>query len=74
MTERFSSSDFAGLKNVDGLDELPGPPWAAAELFQDSPCLELGVGALAWAAELRRARLAVFCEVGLLLPRYGGRK
>jgi hypothetical protein len=33
----FSSSDFVGLKNVDGLGELPGPPWAAAEFLQDAP-------------------------------------
>jgi len=35
--ERFSSSDFAGLKDVDGLGELSGAPGAAAELAQDAP-------------------------------------
>jgi hypothetical protein len=32
----FSSSDLAGLKDVDGLGQLPGPPWAAAEFVQDA--------------------------------------
>ena len=30
VTERFSSGDLAGLKDVDGLGELPGAPGAAA--------------------------------------------
>jgi len=42
--EPFSSSDFAGLEDVDGLGELPGAPWAAAEFAQDAPGLELGIG------------------------------
>jgi hypothetical protein len=48
--ERFSSSDLAGLENVDGLGQLPGPPRAAAEFAQDAPGFELGVGALAGSA------------------------
>jgi hypothetical protein len=43
----FSSSDFAGLKDVNGLGELPGAPRTAAELAQDALGLELGVGTLA---------------------------
>ena len=31
------------LQDVDGLGELAGAPWAAAELAEDSPGLELGV-------------------------------
>jgi transposase-like protein len=46
-TEPFSSCDLAGLKDVDGLGELPGAPGAAAELAQDVPGFELGAGALA---------------------------
>jgi len=45
-SEPFSSFDLAGLKDVDGLGQLPGTPWAAAEFAQDVPGLELGVGAL----------------------------
>src|SRR6185437_12669 len=44
-TERFSSLDLAGLKDVDGFGQLPGAPWAAAEFAQDTPVFELGVGA-----------------------------
>jgi hypothetical protein len=47
MAVNVSSCDLAGLKDVDGLGELPGVPGAAAELAQDVPVLELGVGALA---------------------------
>jgi hypothetical protein len=36
-TEPFSSSDFAGLKDVDRLGQLPGAPGAAAELAEDVP-------------------------------------
>jgi hypothetical protein len=43
QNERFSSFDLAGLKDVDGLGELPGPPRAAAELAQDVPGFELDV-------------------------------
>jgi hypothetical protein len=48
--ERFSSSDLTGLKDVDGLGQLPGAPGAAAEFAQDAPGLELGVGAFTRAA------------------------
>ena len=41
----------AGLKDVDGLGQLPGAPGAAAELAHDAPGLELGIGAFARAAE-----------------------
>jgi hypothetical protein len=34
-TERSSSGDLAGLKDVDGFGELPGAPWVAAQLAQD---------------------------------------
>src|SRR5260370_562463 len=40
----------AGLKDVDGFGQLPGPPGAAAEFAQDAPGFELGAGALARAA------------------------
>jgi hypothetical protein len=43
----FSSFDLASLKDLDGLGQLAGLPGAAAELEQDTPGLELGVGALA---------------------------
>ena len=45
LNEPFSSLDLAGLKDVDGLGQLPGAPGAAAEFTQDAPGLELGVGA-----------------------------
>src|SRR6266516_452843 len=51
--ERFSSGDLAGLQDVDGFGDLPGAPGAAAELAQDSPGLELGVGALTGSTQLR---------------------
>src|SRR6266487_2245948 len=47
VSELFSSSGLAGLKDVDGLGQLPGAPGAAAELAQEAPGLELGVGAFA---------------------------
>jgi hypothetical protein len=47
VTEPFSSSDFAGLKDVDSLGQLPGAPRAAAKLTQDAPGLELGIGSFA---------------------------
>jgi hypothetical protein len=46
----FSSSDLAGLKDVDSFRQLPGLPGAAAEFAQDAPGLELGVCAFARAA------------------------
>src|SRR6516164_7868804 len=56
-----SSSHLAGLKDMDGLGQLPGAPGAAAELTQNPPGLELGIGALARRAE------PVMGPVGLLL-------
>jgi hypothetical protein len=44
LIERFSSFDLAGLKDVDGLGELPGAPRAAAQFAQDVPGLALGIG------------------------------
>src|ERR1700745_2239772 len=49
---------FRGLQDVDGFDELPGAPGAAAELTQDVPGLELGVGALAGGVQPCVARSA----------------
>ena len=49
-TLSLSSSDLAGLKDVDGFGQLPGLPGAAAEFAQDAPGLELCVGAFARAA------------------------
>jgi hypothetical protein len=46
------SFDLAGLKDVDGFGELPGAPGTAAELAQDVPGLELGIGALARSPQL----------------------
>jgi hypothetical protein len=43
----LSSLHPAGLKDVDGLGELPGAPGAAAEFAQDAPGLRLGAGAFA---------------------------
>ncbi len=46
--EPFSSCVcLADLQYVDGLGELSGAPGAAAELAEDVPGLELGVGAFA---------------------------
>jgi len=52
VSERFSSSDLAGLKYVNGFGELPGLPGTAAEFAQDAPGFELGVGAFAGAGQL----------------------
>ncbi len=67
--ERFSSSDLAGLKYVDGFGELPGLPGAAAEFAQDAPGFELG----RWRVRRGRAagretRLAAFCAVSFPCP------
>jgi len=64
-SEPFPSSDFVGLKDVDGFGQLPGAPGAAAQLAQDAPGFELGIGALAGSAEPGMTRLASFCEAGL---------
>src|SRR5512135_1093684 len=65
-TEPFSSSDFPGLKNVDRLGQLTGAPGAAAELAQDAPGLELGVGAFARAAQPGMSTVGVFLGGGLV--------
>jgi hypothetical protein len=39
-SERFSSCDLAGLKDVNGLGQLAGEPGAAAEFAQDVPGLQ----------------------------------
>ena len=44
---------FAELQYVNGFCEFPGAPWAAAELAEDLPCLELRVRPLARRAESR---------------------
>ena len=67
FTEPFSSSDFAGLKNVDGLGQLPGAPGTAAELAQDAPGFELGIGALARGAEPGMSAVSVLLR-GRLVP------
>src|ERR1700756_1315159 len=59
-SEPFSSCDPASLKNVDGFGQLPGAPGAAAELAQDVPGLELGVGALAGRSQLRVGAVGLF--------------
>src|SRR5690349_25110786 len=53
-TEPFPSClCLAGLQNVDSLGELTGAPWAAAQLPENLPGLELGIRSLAGRAELR---------------------
>jgi hypothetical protein len=61
------------LKDVDGLGEVPGTPGAAAELAQDAPGLELGVGAFAGGAQLGVGAVGGLCEAGMFRPRYGVR-
>jgi hypothetical protein len=61
----------ADLQYVDGLGELPGFPWAAAELAQDAPGLELGVRALARGTEFRVSAAGCFLRLGLVLSRQG---
>ena len=56
---------------MDGFGELPGLPGAATEFPQDAPGFELGVGALLGLRSLAWARLAAFCDSGLLFPLYG---
>ena len=68
-SEAFSSGDFVGLKDVDGLGKLAGAPGAAAEFAQDVPGLELGVGALAGGSSLGVGAVGVFLRDGLVLPR-----
>jgi hypothetical protein len=51
-SEPFSSFDLAGLEDVDGFGELPGPPGAAVEFAQDAPGLELGISAFGGGTQL----------------------
>src|SRR4029077_12547218 len=62
---RFSSSDFAGLEDVNRFGEPPGAPGTAAELPQDAPGLELGIGTLARRAEpgMHTVTLLVRCRL-----------
>ena len=67
-----TSGDLAGLKDVDGFGELPGAPGAAAELAQDPPGLELGVGAFAGGAEPGMGAVGVLLRGGLVPAPVGG--
>ena len=69
-TERLSSCDFAGLKGVDRLGELPGEPGAATELPQDASGLELGIGAFTGGAKPDVRVVGVFLGGGLVAARY----
>ena len=51
---------------MDGLGDFPGAPWAAAELGEDFPHLELGVRALAGGAEPRVGAVGFLLELGLV--------
>jgi len=64
--EPFSSSGFAGLKDVDGLGQLSGTPWAAAELAQDAPGFELGIGAFAGRSQPGMSPVGVLLRGGLV--------
>ena len=70
-TEPFSSFHLAFLKDVDGLGELPGPPRAAAEFAQDTPGLELGVGAFAGAAQRGVGAVGGLLRFRLVAALYG---
>jgi len=69
----LSSSDFARMKNLDGIGQLASPPVAAAELAQDAPGFELGVGALARAARPGVSAVGVLLRGALVLALYGTR-
>jgi hypothetical protein len=56
------------FKGVDGLGELACTPGAAAELAEDAPGLELGVRALAGAAEPGVGAVGLFFDSGLFFP------
>src|SRR5437764_12379407 len=51
---------------MDGFGELAGSSGAAAELAQDAPGLELGVGAFAGAAQAGVSPVGVFLGLGLV--------
>src|SRR5262249_16936192 len=63
----FSSGDLADLKNGDGFGDLACAPGAEAEFTQDAPVFELGVGALAGAAQFRVGGVCGFLG-GRLVP------
>src|SRR6516225_9960151 len=71
-TEPFPSClCVTGLQNVDGLGELTGAPWAAAQLPENFPGFELCVRPLAGSAELRVSAVGLFLGFRLVLTRYG---
>lgn len=59
----FSAPRFRGPQDVDGLGDVADSAWAAAELAEYRPALELGAGGRAW------ARLASFCDSGMPVRR-----
>ena len=67
-SEPFPSSlCCVNLQGVDCPGELSSTPGAAAELAEDSPGLELGVGALAGRAEFRVRAVGLFLGFRLVL-------
>src|SRR5450755_2494583 len=70
-TQPFSSSDFLGLEDVDGLGDLSGAPGAAAKLGQEVPGLELGVRALAGSAQPSAGGAGCFLRGRFAPARYG---
>ena len=71
-SERFSSSDLAGLKYVDGFGELPGLRGQQGSL-RDAPGFELGVGAFAGAGQLGVNAVGGLVRLSLSLHGYGYR-
>jgi hypothetical protein len=71
VTEPFSSSDLAVLKDMDGFGQLLGAPGTAAELAQDAPRLELGIGPLGGRARLGVGAVGVFLGSGLATAAIG---
>ena len=72
LIEPFSSwLGSVELQCVDGLGDLAGFPWAAAELVQDVPRLELGVCPFSEGAEFRVGAVGLFLRFRLVLPLVG---